>query len=466
MMHKDTKYMKITYLCEDIGIRMKASRNIITVLVMSVMALWSCSQDDIIGPYPDSQYEPVMKPSSGHVPVEEPRSVFLLYAAGHNNLYHHLSRDIQDLTKGWLPDDARGDNVLLVYSHIAKNSYSYNEPTAPALIRVSSGPKGTDQVRMDTLMVYERGTVSSSAEQVRKVLDHVREHFPAKSYGMGFSSHSTGYIPDGYIKSHDTSIIFSARQGDREGGMHKQNPLRYIDAENPLTKTIGHDDIGSEDYEMDLVDFAQAIPMKLDYLLFDTCLMGGIEVAYELRDKCRFIGFSQTEVASEGFDYTSLTRHLLQGEEPDPLSVCQDYFEYYDKLTGSSRSATISYIDCSRLEGLAEVCKEIFSNNRDGLSRIKPSDVQGYFNYNWHWFYDLEDIIVKAGAGEDELADLQEALEGCVIYKAHTPMFRIGGSFKIDTHSGFSMYLPCDGDADMDTYYKTLQWNKDTGLVQ
>ena len=45
---------------------------------------------------------------------------------------------------------------------------------------------------------------------------------------------------------------------------------------------------------------------KTDILGFDACLMGGIEVAYELAGKCDRLGFSQAEVLAEGFNYKTL----------------------------------------------------------------------------------------------------------------------------------------------------------------
>ena len=59
------------------------------------------------------------------------------------------------------------------------------------------------------------------------------------------------------------------------------------------------------------------------------------------------------------------------------------------------------------------------------------------------------------------------ALDDCKIYNVATPSFLEGASgFKIDTFSGLSMYLPSDGHTELSKYYKTLQWNKITGLVR
>ena len=215
---------------------------------------------------------------------------------------------------------------------------------------------------------------------------------------------------------------------------------------------------------MELQDFADAIPMKLDYILFDACLMGGIEVAYELKDKCRRIGFSQAEVLAEGLDYSTLTTHLLQSAEPDPQGVCEDYFKQYDIESGVYRSATISYIDCEMLEPLAEVCRDLFSIHSNGISWIRPNNVQRFYRSDKHWFYDLESIIFESGATKEEISRLHDALKGCVLYAAHTPTFML--EFEINTFSGFSMYLPSNGSVELNKYYKTLKWNKATGLVK
>ena len=59
---------------------------------------------------------------------------------------------------------------------------------------------------------------------------------------------------------------------------------------------------------------------------------------------------------------------------------------------------------------------------------------------------------------------LREAIDGCIIYKGWTPSFL--NEFDIRTFSGFSMYLPCDGGAELDKFYKTLKWNQATALVE
>ena len=400
---------------------------------------------------------------------ESERKVLLLYSAGYNSLRSYLLDDIKDLKQGWLPGKECNDDIILVYTHTPEYNGVYNKPTTPYLIRLYKDEN--NNTISDTLVRYPKETISASAAQLNEVLTYMKDNFTSGSYGMIFSSHATGYLPSGYY-SNPSGYTFTESKMMRSRALAAPTPVPYIepdfDPSLPMVKSIGQDQVtisGEKfSYEMNLNDFAEAIPMKLDYILFDACLMGGIEAAYELRGKCDVVGFSQAEVLAEGLDYKTLTKHLLEKEIPDPAGVCKDYFTQYDIQSGVYRSATISLIDCDELEPLAEVCRDFFASHRNELAIIDPKTVQRFYRSGKHWFYDLESIMIKAGATGDELTALHSALDGCVLYKGHTPEFM--SEFKIDIFSGFSMYLPCNGSNELDKFYKTLQWNQATGLVQ
>ena len=309
---------------------------------------------------------------------EENRKVLLLYSAGYNSLRSYLLDDIKELKEGWLPGKGCDDDILLVYTHSTKANGIYGVPTNPYLIRLYKGKDG--EAVSDTLETYDEGTISSSAAQLNNVLTYVKNTFPSGSYGMIFSSHATGYLPAGFYSKPD-GYVYQPRATSRSAsgrGFGVPTPVPYVDPgfdpSLPMVKSVGQDQRSENgekvSYEMEIADFAEAIPMKLDYLLFDACLMGGVEVAYELRGKCGKLGFSQAEVLAEGLDYRTLTSHLLQPEVPDPKGVCEDYFIQYDTETGIYRSATISLIDCDMLDGLAGVCRDFFTTHRQELATI------------------------------------------------------------------------------------------------
>ena len=116
------------------------------------------------------------------------------------------------------------------------------------------------------------------------------------------------------------------------------------------------------------------------------------------------------------------------------------------------------------MEPLAEICCNLFEKYRSEIDELDPNKVQRYYRGSDHWFYDIEDIIVKAGATQQEIVAFQSALNACIVYKAATPSFM--QSFAINTYSGLSMYLPCNGKVELDKFYRTLDWNKATSLVK
>ncbi len=323
----------------------------------------------------------------------------------------------------------------------------------------------------ETLLEMEPGTISNRAECIREVLEFLKEKYPEiESFGVLMSSHGTGWTPPGYCttgyKNEGNSDVIEWRRS--------AFPETYLSGEYlyepvPGVKSMGYTVTGVNPtvaYETDIREIADLLPFKLDYIIFDACFMGGVEVACEFRDKCNFVVASQTEILSDGMDYTTMISDLLEGNRADLVSLATNYFNHYNLSSGSKRSATISVVDCSKLGTLAAVCRNLFRNYDISKDNVDASKLQKYFYYTNHaWFYDLYSIVQAAGASETELSDLQWALDECILYKAATPTFALYG-FPIDTHSGLSMYLPEKERTQLNSYYRELTWNKLTGLLK
>ena len=142
---------------------MKHWKNILFIITTFVLALASCSKDDIHG---DGFHHPAQKgpEESPRISTEEKRNVLLLYSAGYNSLSDYLIEDINDLQQGWLPGSGRNDNILLVYSHLPVKKNAYSTDTSPTLTRIYSDHNG--QTVRDTLEKYPSGTRSATSEQL------------------------------------------------------------------------------------------------------------------------------------------------------------------------------------------------------------------------------------------------------------------------------------------------------------
>ena len=119
--------------------------------------------------------------------------------------------------------------------------------------------------------------------------------------------------------------------------------------------------------------------------------MGGIEVAYQLKDPTDHILFSPTETLANGMPYSVVMQHLFSNPT-DLTAVAKEYYNFYNSQT-SLKYATVSLVKTSELENLASVAKEIFDTGRDKISSINIRGIQRYYRGNKHWFYDLEDFL-------------------------------------------------------------------------
>lgn len=398
-------------------------------------------------------------------------NIFILYSAGKNNLSGLLQRDISELQKGYVPYKG-SENACIIVTHSSPSTISFEKYTTPYIIRMYRERK-TEEVVMDTLKILSEETMLTKASDMNNILTYIKDNFKADSYGMVFSSHGTGWLPKAYYNDpslfDDNLLLLSVAKPGPRAFLSREDPVTYDAAsipESPLVKSIGQEYTQSgnliNSYELSVNEFAQALPFKLEYIIFDACLMGGVEVAYGLKDKCNYIAFSPAEVLTDGFDYSKMGSRLMESSRPDPEQVCEDFFDKYKDRTGSQCTATISLVDCSQLDYLGAICKILFADHRNDIAGLMPSEVQQFSKKNYLWFFDLKDILVKAGCADAELSMLDEALSRCIIYKASTE--RVLNLFDIKTFCGLSMFLPNSGSTYLNEFYKTLDWNKATNL--
>jgi len=448
-------------------------RNIFHAILPMVVCLSfaSCDNDDSFGiPEEEGIKRNEFAPRSETV---ETRRVVLFYECGFNTLHKDLDEDINtELVSGYLPVKGRHKDVILVFSKIAENGYL---PVESYLRQIYDD--GTGKVVSDTLLTFGKDVQATSPETMKEVLSYMKDKFPAKGYGMIFSSHGSGWLPEGYYYSpssyENSHKAPSASSNDRNlapsAVWQEDIPQERIE-DDPfagMVRSIGQDEEAYDKStllkEMTTSEFASGIPIHLDYLLFDMCYSAGVEVLYGLKDKADMLGLSCAEVLADGmFDYTKITSYLLS-QEPDLTGLFKDSFKRYDQKTGNYRSSTVTLASTSGVDALAAVCKKLNDKYRAELYKVNYNSIQGFYRNGRHYFFDLEDTYEKCGATTEELAELNKAIDGCVLYKAATPEFI--SSFTIVKHCGFTTYVPSGGTSLLNRIYKEEAWDIATGLV-
>ena len=335
------------------------------------------------------------------------------------------------------------DNLDMLLRAVSENDPSpgriviYRDPVGetPLLSEIIRNGAGVGE--MKTLKAYEEQN-SLDPQVMRQVFADVRTLASGLGYGLILWSHATGWLPEesGYTR-------FSS--------LRKNAALTELS--EPLTRTFGED--GSS--QMELSDLAAALPDGMfEYIVIDACFMGEAEVAYALRNKAEYLVASPAEVLANGLPYDQIVSDLLAS--PVRLSeVCRKFYEYYESLSGTYRTATTALYDLKQMDRLAEVMGRIVESYGTQIPLLDLGGIQHFDRYSRHTMFDLEDVVSKLVPATDPLrSELSAALSSVVLYKRATPS--VMGSLFVDTYCGMSVYVPYAGYADLNAHYTRTAW--------
>ena len=325
----------------------------------------------------------------------------IVYMASDNDLSEDAWENISEMQNGYM--DKRVNLIVFIDPS--------DDP--PQILQIKRG----GFARVKTYPEFN----SADAGNMKMVLDDVIRMYPAAGYGLILWSHGTSWLPAGVR-------------------------LRSFGEDNGR--------------QMDIQELAAALPVKFDFILFDACLMGAVEVAYELRNKTDFIIASPTETMYSGFPYGQIIPELLQ-PEPDLKKVATSYYNYYDQLPFALRSASISLISTGGLENLAALTNQLIESRTFDAETFDRASAQRLDVYREQYTFDFLDFMEKAFPDSDT-AHLKQQLDETVLYKAHTPEFL--GQYAITTFCGLSCYIPILNAGELKSFYRQLDWCRDSGF--
>lgn len=337
---------------------------------------------------------------------EENRRTVLVYMGGDNNLSRETYEKLDEICKGW----SNNAGEMLVY----QDARTPNETAR--LVRLVAVKGGAAQ---QELVAEYKDDNSASPVVFKRVIDDVIKSYPAPSYGMIIFSHSTGWMPAaGSLKSENQNGAIKSRSIINDNGK-----------------------------EMEISDFSNAIPDNVfDFIILEACLMGGIEPAYELRNKANYIMAAPTEIISPGFTpiYASAIKYLFE-ETPNLKAFAKEYFDFTSTFIDPDfkdfdPSATISIYKCANLEALIQKIKAPIMRTGGAADVTK---IQTYDFAATHKYFDLGHYLSQI-CTPAEYTEIEALLNDCILYKAATPYFMLSKEkrFAITSYSGFSTYIP------------------------
>lgn len=329
------------------------------------------------------------------------KRTLLVYIGRDNDLSSSFEDKRDAIIEGW---DGRGGN-LVIYRDLPKGSS----------LEVVVRKKDVNETRK----IYEEVSENSASSEVfSRVINEVVSEFPADSYGLIVFSHASGWLPDATLTS-PRSLI-------------KDNT----------------------DW-MSLDDFSSVIPDNMfEFILFEACYMGGIEVAYELKDKTKYILASPAELLSPGFRevYRTSINKLFQ-PEANLISFASDV-NIQLGLKGFE-SLTLTLV---RTSGLNKLANWVMKYNKKG--KFSTTEGVQFFDRNSkHLFFDFEQHYSRLTDNESTKAELSSLIDNCLVSKHSTPTFLLSfGGFKIEQYSGLTTYIPQEDFPYLNEEYNKTKW--------
>ena len=304
-------------------------------------------------------------------------TTLILYIIANNNLEQHaecLLKEIEDII-GMKDDDSI--NLVVLYRARGKTLLLSNE-------------------NQHLLQRKDYGDINSlSRIKMHDIIADIYKSFPSKEIGIVFWSHGTGWLSTG----------------------------------NNETRSFG-DDKGES---IDICDLATSLSIKFDYLIFDACYMGGIEVATELQNNCKYFIASPSTVPPLGIIDAKSISILIQNYSLQERLM--DLCDYSHK----SKDIPISLMDLDQLGlfidsvKLLQIDSNCFSASDITVYDFRSNDI--FFDM-YSLFKNIDDYNVLA------------SLNNMLLFPEN-----------VEKNGSVSIFIPTENNNSYWENYSKTQWN-------
>jgi clostripain len=226
---------------------------------------------------------------------------FMVYLDADNNLDPYGPLNIQQMSRG-LTAEAKV-NVIVLMDRLEQPAYLYKVAHNNIEVVLSLGE--VDMGCPETLSWFVKYTL---------------KNYPAEHYILDLWDHGGGY----------RGVCW-----DDSSGNH----------------------LSPHDIETALAEAEKKYRTKIDIVGFDACLMGMIEVCYELKDVTNIVIGSEMLIPGYGWPYESLMKYLSSNPDVDPYTLGREivaqYVSYYEDMQ-STYFVQLSAIDEDKVPEMAE----------------------------------------------------------------------------------------------------------------
>ncbi|MBQ9198904.1 MAG: hypothetical protein IJ141_01815 [Lachnospiraceae bacterium] len=340
------------------------------------------------------------------VATGEASELMLVYMVG-SNLESEAglaSEDIEEMQKcGFL-----NENIKIVICTGGAN-YWWNDEISKDEVAIYEVNSGTDKLNKLTVLNNDN---MAEADTLTAFLDYAYDNYEANYYSLVLWNHGGGAVLGyGGDERYDYDTLSMSEMDEAFSNSHIVNDGR-----------------------------------KFEWVGFDACLMGMIEVAELLTPYSNYLIASEEVIPGEGWDYTCLKK-LSDGTDFSGVNAGQiiidKYADYYDNYEWYSPEYTLSCMDLSQTKTVMDAFDLLISVTENDLINGEYSNIarqrgntKSFGIVNEDLCYDTVDLFNlsenMSEAHPGEASALQNALNDMVIYERSN----------VENTHGVAIYFP------------------------
>ncbi|WP_248635305.1 clostripain-related cysteine peptidase [Desulfatibacillum aliphaticivorans] len=284
---------------------------------------------------------------------------FALYLNGDNNLESYA---IDDFYNELYPHGTNEDvNYIVLFDGDGSVYYNGEYWTGTRMFIVTP-----EAVAAGTYPYQDWGEQNMGAQStLQNFVETAFTDFPAENNVLVIWDHGNGWYSEPESKTLTADDTSTATQGthvelpipSQVAARLSSKKAAVFDAaeKNREYKGVSYDDSSAGDY-LGLTELSGALEQAgviVDVLAIDACLMGTVEVAYELKDVANFFVASAETISVAGFDYDDLGDRIDSGSASTARDMAyQMVASYKNYYLGDTYNATLSAWDLTEMASL------------------------------------------------------------------------------------------------------------------
>ncbi len=384
-------------------------------------------------------------PQRTDTPLPDRDWLIMVYAAGDNNLDPFSVSDVAEMEKIGSSDKLA---IVVLMDRVDTGEWS---STRRFLVRKPSDQGGKHSWDPALPTCKDLGELNMGApETLRDFATWSLATYPAKQTALVLWNHGGGW----------RDAVSRAVQGGSAARSLAPPPKPAV---SRLARGIAWDDTDGGDFlEMREVRGALETLPKLSLIGCDACLMGMVEVAYELRDRCDYFVASEELEPGDGWPYDRILPFVARGNNYAAEAFCADIVREFaasykdrDRVTLSAvRQAAIPAL-AGKIDALACALIDHIESGKE--PPVSFDDVPGYPSRDPE-FRDLGGFLKVIDAG-DYPPTVKAA--GKAVTQALTQALVANFSHEALHGQGLAIY-PGGGNDDADYRAAIIQFARDT----